>query len=188
MKRAALAAVLAFFSLSAMSAIKAEPVSELRPPRPEMPPPPITQRSAAWVFGGIGAAIVLASLCWPRRKPPAPPPPRPFGVAHEKFAALRADGARATPAAVSAIVRQYAGAAFALAGGGLTSEEIVSGLVTRRACPAELTNAVWHFLSDCDRAEFSPLHETAEASVLITNASKLVDDLEAARAKAARTL
>ena len=188
MKRTALAAALALFPLAVSAANKAEPVSELRPPRPELPPPPITQRSDAWVLSGIGAAIILASLCWPRRKPPAPPPPRPFAVAHEKFAALRTNGASATAAAASAIVRQYAGAAFELTGSGLTSEEIVSGLVTRRTCPAEVTNAVWHFLSDCDRAEFSPLHETPEASVLIVNASKIVDELEAARAKAARTL
>ena len=187
MKRAALAAALAFFPLTAMSAIKAEPVSDLRPPRPEMPPPPIAQRRDAWVLGAVGAGIILVALCWPRRKPPVPPPP-PFSVAHGKFSALRADAAGATPAAVSAIVRHYAAAAFALPGNGLTSEEVVSGLVTRRACPAELTNAVWHFLSDCDRAEFSPVREAADGSTLLASASRLVDELEAARAKAARTL
>ena len=187
MKRAALAAALALFPLTAMGAIKAEPVSDLRPPRPEMPPPPIAQRRDAWVLGGIGVVIILVSLCWPRRKPPVPPP-RPFAIAHEKFSVLRADVAGATPAAVSAIVRQYSATAFALTGSGLTSEEVVSGLVTRRACPAELTNAVWHFLSDCDRAEFSPIRESADGPTLLASASKLVDELEAARAKAARTL
>lgn len=188
MKRAALAAFLALFPLAASAANKTEPVTDLRPPRPVLPPPPITQRHDAWVLGAVGAGLILAALCWPRRKQPAPPPPRPFAVAHEKFAALRATGAQATPAAVAAIVRQYAGTAFGITGSGLTSEEIVSGLVTRRACPAEVTNAVWHFLSDCDRAEFSSLHESAESAVLVANASKLVDELEAARAKAARTI
>ena len=187
MKRTALAAALMLFPLAAFAAIKAEPVSELRPPRPGLPPPPIAQRRDAWVLGAIGAGIILVSLCWPRRKPPVPPP-RPFAVAHEKFSVLRADGAGATPAALSAIVREYSAAAFALIGSGLTSEEVVSGLVTRRACPAELANAVWHFLSDCDRAEFSPIRETTEASALLASASKLVDELEAARAKAARSL
>ena len=186
MKRAVLAAALALFPLTAMGAITAEPVSDLRPPRPEMPPPPITERRDAWVLGGIGAVIILVSICWPRRKPPVPPP-RPYAVAHEKFDALRASAA-ADPAAVSSVVRQYASAAFSLTGGGLTSEEVVSGLVTRRACPAELTNAVWHFLSDCDRAEFSPIRESADGPTLLASASKLVDELEAARAKAARTL
>ena len=187
MKRAALAAALTLFPLAAFAAIKAEPISELRPPRPGLPPPPIAQRRDAWVIGGIGAGIILVSLCWPRRKPPVPPP-RPFAIAHERFSTLRADVAGATPAAVSAIVRQYSATAFALTGGGLTSEEVVSGLVTRRACPAELTNAVWHFLSDCDRAEFSPIRESADGPTLLASASNLVDVLEAARAKAARPL
>ena len=187
MKRAALAAALALFPLTGMCAIKTEQPSDLRPPLPELPPPPIAQRRDAWVLGSVGAVIILVSICWPRRKPPVPPP-RPFAIAHEKFSTLHADGTGATPAAVSAIVRQYSATAFALTGGGLTSEEVVSGLVTRRACPAELTNAVWHFLSDCDRAEFSPIRESADGPTLLASASKLVDELEAARAKAARTL
>ena len=186
MKRAALAAALALFPFTGMCAIKTEQPSDLRPPLPELPPPPIAQRRDAWVLGSVGAVIILVSICWPRRKPPVPPP-RPYAVAHEKFDALRASAA-ADPAAVSAVVRQYASAAFSLTGGGLTSEEVVSGLVTRRACPAELTNAVWHFLSACDRAKFAPLQQRTDESTLLAGASKLVDELEAARAKAARTL
>lgn len=189
MKRAALAtsflAALVFFPLAAQGAIKAAPAPELRPPRPEIPPPPIVRSHLAWVAGGVGAAIIVAVLCWPRRKPPVPPPD-PFFVAVEKLAALRTDGVSSL--AVSAIVRRYAADAFAIEGSGLTSEELVSGLVTRRSCPVELTNAVWHFLSDCDRAKFSPVAEHAEKSALLNTTAKLIDDLEAARAKAARTL
>ena len=189
MKRAALAAsfsaALSLFPLAASGAIKAEPASELRPPRAEIPPPPLVRSHIAWVIGGLGAAIAVAALCWPRRKPPVPPPD-PFFVAVENLATLRADGA--TPVTVSAIVRRYAADAFAIEGSGLTSEELVSGLVTRRSCPAELTNAVWHFLSDCDRAKFSPLAEHAEKSALLGATAKLIENLEAARAKAARTL
>lgn len=187
MKRAALAAALAFFPLTAMGASKAEPVSDLRPPRPEMPPPPIAQRRDAWVLGGIGAVIILVSLCWPRRKPPVPPPD-PFEIARGKIGALRAKAGEATPVSVSAIVRRYAADAFALEGTGLTSEEVVSGLATRRACPVELTNEAWHFLSGCDLAKFAPRAEAPDKLALLGNATKLIHDLEAARAKAARTL
>jgi len=194
MKRAAFAAALALFPLSASAAIKAapaankpEPESDLRPPRPELPPTLITQRGDAWVIGGIGAAAIVALLCWPRRKPPAPPPD-PFAIAREKLGTLRAQAGDATPVSVSAIVRRYAADAFALAGTGLTSEEVVSGLVTRRACPVELTNEAWHFLSGCDRAKFAPCAETPDTLALLGNATKLIHDLEAARAKAARTL
>ncbi len=182
---ALLAVAALHFPLAAHGAIKAEPAPELRPPRPEIPPPPIARSHIAWVLGGVGAAIAVAVLCWPRRKPPVPPPD-PFFFAVENLAALRADGA--TPIAVSAIVRRYAADAFAIEGGGLTSEELVSGLVTRRSCPVELTNAVWHFLSDCDRAKFSPVPEHAEKSALLGATAKLIEELEAARAKAARTL
>ena len=187
MKRAVLAAALAIFPLTAMGAIKAEPVSELRPPRPELAPPMIERNRKAWVLGGIGAAMILAALCWPRRKPPAPPPD-PFAIVQRELDALRADGAKATPVTVSAIVRRYAVDAFGLAGSGMTAEEVVSGLVTRRACPEELTNAAWHFLSDCDRAKFAPTAEPVEGKVLLGTAASLIAELEAARVKAARTL
>ena len=187
MKRAALAAALALFPLATFGAIKADHASELRPPRPEIPPPPIAQSHIAWVAGGLGAAIIFAVLCWPRRQPPVPPPD-PFPVAQEKLAALRADAAAATPLALSAIVRRYAADAFTIEGSGLTSEELVSGLVMRRSCPVELTNTVWHFLSDCDRAKFSPVPEHAGKSASLGMAATLIEDLEAARAKAARTI
>ena len=191
MNRAVIAAALAFFPLVAMSAIKAEPtpepMTELRPPRPELPPPASSRSRGARVLGGLGAAMILVVLCWPRRKPPAPPPD-PIAVAQERLGVMRSDAARATPVAVSAIVRRYAADAFGIEGGGLTSEELVTGLVARRSCPVELTNSVWRFLSGCDRAKFSPGSEAPEGPALITDAARLIDELEAARAKAARTL
>ncbi len=187
MNRAVLAAAFALFPLAASGAIKAEPAPDLRPPRPKIPPPPIARSHIAWVAGGLGAAIIFSALCWPRRKPPVPPPD-PFPVAQEKLSALRGNTTAATPLTVSAIVRCYAADAFAIEGSGLTSEELVSGLVTRRSCPVELTNAVWHFLWDCDRVKFSPLPEHADGSALLGTTAKLIDELEAARAKAARTL
>ena len=187
MKRAVLAAALALAPLTAMAAIKAEPISELRPPRPELAPPMMSQHRTAWVLGGIGVGMILAALCWPRRKPPAPPPD-PFAIAVRELKALGDDAVKATPMAVSAVVRRYAVDAFGLAGGGLTSEEVVSGLVTRRSCPVELTNAAWHFLSDCDRAKFAPHAEPVEGMALLGTAASLIAELEAARAKAARTL
>ena len=186
MKRAVLAAALAFAPLAAMAAIKAEPVSELRPPRPELAPPMISQHRTGWVVGGMGVAIILAALCWPRRKPPAPAP-NPFARTVREFKALGDDAMKATPVAVSAIVRQDAVDAFGLAGG-MTAEEIVSGLVTRRSCPVELTNAAWRFASDCDRAKFAPHAEPVEGKTLLGTAASLIAELEAARAKAARTL
>ena len=187
MNVAAIAAALVILPLAAMGAIKAEPVSELRPPRPEIPAPKIVRNRGAWALAGIGAGMILAALCWPRRKPPAPPPD-PFAVALREIEALSNDAAKATPAAVSALVRRYAVDAFGLDGSGMTAEEVVSGLVTRRACPTELTNAVWYFLSDCDRAKFAPLADPVDGLVLIENAASLIGKLEAARAKAARTL
>ena len=187
MKRAALAAVLALAPLAAMGAIKAEPPSELRPPRPELAPPMIAQHRTAWVLGGLGVGLILVALCWPRRKPPAPPPD-PFAVAQRELDVLRTDAAQATPVGVSAIVRRYAVGAFGLAGSGMTAEEVGSGLMTRRACPVELTNTAWHFLSDCDRAKFAPHAEPVEGIALLATAASLIAELEAARAKAARTL
>jgi len=192
------------FPLVAMGAIKAEPKSGandpttpaqdsmLRPPRPELPPPLLARNRNAWIFGGIGAGVILVTLgalCWPRRQPPMPP--TPFEIAHRELIALHATNAAATPLAVSAVVRRFATDAFALSptgGSGLTSEEVVSGLVTQRACPVELTNEVWRFLSECDVAKFAPRAEAPQSAALFENAVKLIGELEAARARAERTL
>jgi len=187
MNRATLAAALSFFPLTGTGGIKAEPVSELRPPRPELPSPLIEHNRSAWVLGGLAVGMALVLLFMPRRKPPASPPD-PFAVAQRELDVLRAEAAKATPVAVSAVVRRFAMDAFGLAGGGLTSEEVVSGLVTRRSCPVELTNATWHFLSECDRAKFASTAEPVEGQALLGTASSLIGELEAARAKAARTL
>jgi hypothetical protein len=187
MNRAAIAAALALAPLAALAAIKVEPMSDLRPPLPELPAPAAERNRRVWVIGGVAAGLVLAVLCWPRRKPPLPPPD-PHTIAQRELDALRADAAKATPAAVSAIVRRYAVDAFGLAGTGLTSEEVVSGLATRRPCPSELVNAAWHFLSDCDRAKFAPTAERIEGRALLDTAVSLLDQLEGARATAARAV
>ncbi|MEO6740261.1 MAG: hypothetical protein ABIP20_08415 [Chthoniobacteraceae bacterium] len=201
MKRAALAALLALSPLAAPAAIKTAPAaspeargpkapapdSDLRPPLPELPAPAIERDRKVWVVFTIGGAAALALICWPRRKPAAPPPD-PFAIARDKLGALRAKAGEGTPVAVSATVRRYVVDAFGLEGTGLTSEEVVSGLATRRSCPVELTNEAWHFLSGCDRAKFAPRAETPDTLTLLTNATKLIHDLEAARAKAERTL
>jgi hypothetical protein len=187
MNRALIAAALAFAPLTALGAIKAEPTSDLRPPRPELPVPAAERNRQAWVLGGVAAGLFVAFLCWPRRRPPAPPPD-PHAIAQEELDALHADVAKATPMAVSAIVRRYVVDAFGLEGTGLTSEEVVSGLATRRACPADLVNAAWHFLSDCDRAKFAPTAEPIEGRALLDGATSLLDQLEGARAALARTV
>ena len=187
MNRAAIAATIVFLPLTALGAIKAEPMSDLRPALPELAPPVTEASRRTWVLGGVAAGLVLALLCWPRRKPPVPPPD-PHTIAQRELDALGANAAKATPLAVSAIVRRYAVEAFGLEGSGLTSEEVVSGLATRRACPSDLVNAAWHFLSDCDRAKFAPTAEPMEAQALVGAAVSLLDQLEGARAVVARTV
>jgi hypothetical protein len=187
MNRVAIAAGFVFLPLTALGAIKAEPMSDLRPPRPQLPAPTIERNRQEWVLGGVAAGLILALLCWPRRKPPSPPPD-PHTIAQQELDALAADPAKATPVSVSAIVRRYAVDAFGLAGNGLTSEEVVSGLATRRSCPADLVNAAWHFLSDCDRAKFAPTTEPTEGQALLGAATSLLDQLEGARAAVARAV
>jgi len=182
---AAIIAAVVLLPFGAMGAIKAEPETELRPPRPELPAPRVVRNRGAWVLGGIGVGLIVAALCWPRRKPPEPPP-EPSVIAHRELDALRAGAEKATPAAVSAIVRKYAVRAFGLSGDGLTSEEVVSGLAALRCCPSELTNSAWHFFSDCDRVKFAPHAEPVKE--LLETAGSMIRELEAARARAARTL
>jgi hypothetical protein len=192
------------FPLVALGAIKAEPKSgtndpttpaqdsELRPPRAELPPPLLAGNHYALIFGCIGAGVMIVSLtvlCWPKKQPPVPP--GAFAIARQCLDALHAIGDGATPLAVSAVVRRFATDAFALnptGGNGLTSEEVVSGLVTQRACPVELTNEVWRFLSECDVAKFAPGADVPQSVALFENAVKLIGEMEAARARAERTL
>lgn len=181
MKRVAIAASLVFAPLAAMGAIKSEQIPELRPPREELPAPMVeVRRHRAWAFAGAGAALILVALCWPRKKP-VPPPPDPFAIAKKELAALRANPARATMVEVSAIVRRYAVATFELPGQELTSEEVITGLGLCQSCPAEMANAAWQFLSDCDVAKFAPGVPPAEISGLVGRAEKLLADMESAR-------
>ena len=135
----ALAASVIFLPLTALAAIKSEPIPELRPPRKELPAPAQQESRPMWPLIAVGAALLLLAACWPRRKP-APPPPEPFTVAQRELAALRTDTAQATTAEISSILRRYVVGAFALNGSAPTSEEVISGLTLRRSCPAELVN------------------------------------------------
>jgi len=188
MKCITIAASMIFPPLVAVGAIKTEPPVELRPPREAVPAPLLQQQgNRAYVLAGIGGVLVLAALCWPRRKP-APPPPDPFAVAQRELGALRADPGKATTVQVSATLRRYAVKAFELPGSAPTSEEVVSGLTLRRSCPVELVNAAWHFLSECDVVKFAPAAPPSDLQGLIGRAEKLLTDMEAARTAAMRTL
>jgi len=184
MKLPVLAACMMVFPLFASGAIRTEPMSDLRPAHPELPPPREQNDHIPWIMAGVGAAMILTGIFWPRRKP-APAPPDPHAKAK---LALKAAANAAQPAEISAIVRRYAAEAFLLKGEGLTSEEVVSGLVSRRSCPPELANEAWRLLSSCDVASYAPHMEKVEAAAFLDRAARLIDELEAARAKAARTL
>jgi hypothetical protein len=113
MKRIAAIAGLVLSPFAVHGAIKTEPIPELRPPRAEVPPAAEEKRPLPWVLGGVGVAALAIALAWPRRKP-APPPEPPFAVAQRELKALSAEHSRATPAAVSSVVRRYVAAAFGL--------------------------------------------------------------------------
>jgi len=179
MNRRSLAVAIVLAPLAALGAIKVEPIPELRPPREAVPVPVVEEHHRAWVFAGIGAALVLAALCWPRRKV-APPPPSPFTVARGKLDALQSDSG-ATDVKVSAIVRQYAVEAFDLQGPALTSEEVITGLGLCQSCPSEMANAAWELLSGCDLVKFAPGVPPTGLPALIGRAEKLLADMEAAR-------
>ena len=181
------AACLVFAPLVAFGAIKSEEIPDLRPPRPELPASAEGDKRMPWLLGGVGLAIIAVWFCWPRRKAVVASTP-PFDIAQRELNALRAHSSLATPAAVSAIVRRYAVAAFDLPGSGVTAEEVASELVLRRSCPSELANAAWQFLAECDVAKFAPGVSGAASPDMLVRAEKLIADLAAARATAARTL
>lgn len=187
MKHCILAAALMFAPLNGLAAIRAEQPSALVAPRGELPESVVSSNRTAWVLGGLGALVILAAWCWPRRKPPLMAP-RPIEIARQKIESLQSGELPVTPVSVAAVVRVYAADTFGTERPGVTSEELVSGLANHRVCPVELTNAVWHFLSDCDRAKFSPNAAAPDGAALVGNASKLIESLEAAREKASRTL
>ena len=187
MIRILMAACLVFAPLAASGAIKSESIPDLRPPRPAIPAAVEKDNRLPWLLAGVGLAVVATLLCWPRRKTVSAPP-SPFDVARRELDALRRDTSLATPAAVSVIVRRYAVAAFDLPGSGVTAEEVASGLVVRRSCPSELANAAWQFLAQCDVAKFAPGESPIAPADFLGRAEKLIADLEAARAAAARTL
>ena len=187
MIRSATAACLVFAPLVAFGAIKSEGIPDLKPPRPELPASVEEDKRMPWLLGGVALAALAVWLCWPKHKAVVAAPP-PFDIARRELNGLRTDGSLATPAAVSAIVRRYAVAAFDLPGSGVTAEEVASELVLRRSCPPELANAAWQFLAECDVAKFAPGVSSAASSDLLGRAEKLIADLAAARATAARTL
>ena len=187
MTRTVMAACLALAPLAALGAIKAEPIPDLRPPRPEIPAPVAKDDRLPWLLGVAGLGFIAAVVCWPRRKPVHAPPP-PYLVAQRELGALRAESSLATPVSVSAVLRRYAVAAFDLPGSGVTAEEVASGLAARRSCPVELANAAWQFLAECDVAKFALGASGLPPLGILLRAEKLLADLEAARAASARTL
>ena len=187
MTRPVITACLALAPLVAFGAIKAEPLPDLRPPRPEIPALFVKDNRIPWLVGAVFFAVVAAVICWPRRRH-VPAPPSPFLVAQREFGALRSDSSLATPASVSSILRRYAVAAFDLPGSGVTAEEVASGLAARRSCPVDLANATWQFLAECDVEKFAPGVQHPPPLPILPRAEKLLADLEAARTASTRSL
>lgn len=181
MKRIAAIASLVLSPFAVHGAIKTEPIPELRPPRPELPPAAEEKSPLPWVLGGVGVAAIAVAIAWPRRKSASPPVP-PYIIALRELKALHAENSRATPVAVSSVVRRYVVAAFSLPGSGVTSEEVSAGLAAHPRCPAELMDAVDRFLGECDVAKFAPGATPEAVAELIPRAEKLLADLEACRA------
>lgn len=187
MTRLVLTGCLALLPTAASCAIKAEPLPDLRPPRPEIPALFVRDRRLPLLAGAACFAVIAAIVCWPRRRP-AHVPPSPYVLAQREIGALRSDSSRATPLSVSAILRRYAVAAFDLPGAGVTAEEVASGLAARRSCPVELADATWQFLAECDVEKFAPGSPGPPMLQILPRAEKLLADLEAARIASARRL
>src|SRR5205823_4098223 len=113
MKRLTVVASIVVSPFAVLGAIKMEPIPELRPPRPELPEAVQQKSTLPWIVGGVCIAGIAVALAWSRRRT-APPPVPPYTIAQRELEALRAGISRATPAAVSSVVRRYMVAVSAL--------------------------------------------------------------------------
>jgi hypothetical protein len=186
MKRIAIVASIVCSPFAVFGAIKTEPIPELRPPRPELPPAAATESPLPWALGGVGVAAVAIAIAWPRRKP-VPPPVPPFIVAQRELHALRMENLPATPVAVSSVVCRYVVAAFGLPASGVTSAEVIAGLASHGQCGVELTDVLGRFLGECDVAKFAPGAAPQGPAELVSRAERLLADLEGCRAVPAST-
>jgi len=181
MNRIIVVASIVLSPLFAFGAIKLEPIPDLRPPRPELPEAARPTSPVPWILGGLSIAGIAIAFAWPRRRS-APPPMPPYTIAQRELESLRADNSRATPAAVSSVVRRYVVAVSGLPGLGVTSEEVASALAIQAFCTVELKDAASRILRECDVAAFAPDAPAGGSPALVSRAEKLLADLETCRA------
>ena len=170
-----LLAMLAFGAL-ASAAIKPEPIPDLKPPRPALPP--VAEKShwpwyagAAALIAAIAAALLLA------RKKPTPP------VSHYRIAA---DALRAlSPAdanAVTAIFRRYTCDALPVPGPGQTPDELCAFLAQHPRWTPGHTARFQRMFDPVELAKFAPV-PPPPGDPLVAEALSLLGHIENLRAE-----
>ena len=152
-----------------------EKIPELKPPRGTLPP-------SLWEVHGwtlialaliLGALIIVVIRRW--RQPEPVTPLSPAAIAQRELAALRnvADESRPIGAAPQ-VLRRFLIAKFALAGPGLTAQEIAAHLPTSLPLAAELQ----HFLEAAEVANFAPQTMTPPTAIALGEVERLVQAVE----------
>lgn len=154
-------ALLFLFTLPAPAAIKLAPapIPELRPLRETLPPAaeskPIDM--LPWfIAAGIVAVVAAILTSLPRKLPPPPTPP--YAIVRRRLQGLC--GTSATPAALSAIFRDYLLDAYHVPARGSTPGELIDWLSAHPRWDNQLSEEATVLLEAYEVAKFSPIPPT----------------------------
>ena len=151
-------ALLLLFTLPASAAIKLAPgpIPELRPLRETLPPAaeskPIDM--LPWfIAAGIVAVVAAVFASHPRKLPPPPTPP--YAIVRRRLQGLC--GTSATPAALSAIFRDYLLDTFHIPARGATPRELIDWLSAHPRWDSQFSEEAAALLEAYEAAKFSPI-------------------------------
>jgi hypothetical protein len=168
--------LLAVLTISASAAIKAEPIPELRPPRPELPTPAIAGKNLwPWIAGGVVLLVGAAILLWPRK--PARPPETPGERASREMRALAPSTAQAGD--VVRIFRDYVASALPLPPG-QTPQELHAFLAAGARWNPQNTTRFFRLFDPVELAKFAPAVSPPSVAPLINEALNLIALIEEA--------
>jgi hypothetical protein len=174
---------LGLLSVAASAAITIDPgpIPELKPPR-ESPIPPAAEQQKTdvlpWFLGAGAIAIISAVVAsWPKKLPPAPPPP--YTIARRELDLLNPNAV--SPATVASIVRSYLLNAFHIPARGATPEEIVELLASHSRWDVSVADEVSAFFATHDTVKFSPSPPLGQPTA-VEAAKSLIARIEGRRA------
>jgi hypothetical protein len=181
-RRLASCLLLASTSAFAQGSEAGQPLPDLRPPRPEIPPGFWEQHAFLVVAAALFVLALAALAAWYLLRPRPVVPTPPEVLARKDLATMRQEREDAAALSrVSQILRRYVITAFGLSPGERTTADLAAALANDPRLGPGLVAALLEFLRACDERKFSPVPPQLALGA-VDRALALIDRAEARRA------